>query len=81
MEHGIDMALDPDETGDIVRDERKARVRPTGRDVFLVAGRKVIDADDLIAASQKTRAQVGANEARAAGDEDPSHLSCRSSNR
>ena len=43
------------------------------RDVLLATRDEVVDADDLVAASEQRVAQVRAEEPRTAGDHDPSH--------
>ena len=73
VQHIIHGAVDLQRMRDVVADELEAVVFPQRLDVLQSAGDEVIHADDFIAALEETFAQMGTDEAGAAGD-DRSHV-------
>ena len=57
--------------GDVVAQEFKVRVVEQVGDVVLGAGEEVVDADDVVALGQQALAEVAAQEAGAAGNQNP----------
>jgi len=55
---------------DVVLDEGEARVAQERRDVFALAGGKVVEDDDVVVLREEPLDQVGADESGAAGDQD-----------
>ena len=73
MEYRIDVARDPHIVRDVVFYEREAGHTEQVLDVGVVAGREVVDGDNLVAASEELVGEVRAKEAGSAGDDDASH--------
>ena len=61
--------LDVEREGDVVAHELEVGVVEQMQDVVLGAGEKVIEAEDIVAVGEQALAEVGTEEAGAAGDE------------
>ena len=74
VEDGVGRQPAPDDSaaglGDVVDQDREARVRPQVLDVGGAPGLEVVEADHAAAAGEQRLAQMRADEARAAGDQD-----------
>jgi hypothetical protein len=66
-----DIHLDDGRHRDVRMHERVPRLRYEVGDVRAVSRRQVVDADDLMSALQQGPAEVAADEAGAAGDQEP----------
>ncbi len=64
--------LEEDRLGDVVADDLEVGMGDEGVEVFAAAGEEVVEAEDLVVFVQEAFAEVGADEAGAAGDEDAS---------
>jgi hypothetical protein len=64
--------LDEERVGNVVPQKLKLLVTKYVLDVAACAGEKVVDAEDLAAALKEPLCEVRPEEARAAGNEDPS---------
>ena len=73
MQDRVERARDVDEVRDVLLDEREALVAEKQRDVVRRPRQEVVDADDVVTLREQAFAEVGADEAGAAGDEDPRH--------
>ena len=69
MQDEVDRAVDVDVARDVVSDELEVAVAQV-RDVGDVAGQQVVDADDGVAAIEQRFAEMRADEAGGAGDDD-----------
>ncbi len=58
------------EVADVALDQAEARIVEVGLDVASVAGEEVVQADDVVVLLQQDLDKIGADKARAAGDED-----------
>ena len=74
VQHRIERALDEDVLGHVVLDEVEALVAGQVGDVVHVAGAEVVHGDHLVALSQQAVAEMGADEAGSAGDENAHRL-------
>ena len=74
VQHAVDVAVDRDLVAHVGADEREARVLGEVRDVLEPARRQVVDRDDLVAAREERVAEVRADEAGSARDDDARHL-------
>jgi hypothetical protein len=70
---GVDVAGDVDVVRHVVVLECEGRVADQVLDVAHRTGDEVVDGDDLVPARQQRAAQVRAEEAGAAGDDDAGH--------
>ena len=73
--HGVELVVDGgggagQREGDVVAQELEVGVGEQVRDVVLGAGEEVVHADDVVPVGEQALAEVGAEEAGAAGDED-----------
>ena len=73
VEDRVDRAVDVDVVGDVVLDEVEAPVAEQVGDVARMAGRQVVERDDVVAIGQQPVRQVRADEAGPAGDDDAPH--------
>ena len=69
--------LQLDRLGDVVADQLKAWVADPLGDVGLTAREEVVEADDVVAALDEVGAEVGADKARSARDDDSVRLDAR----
>ena len=68
----------PDRLRDVVPDQLEVRPAEQVRDVRLLAGEEIVEADDVVPLVDEPFAQVRAEKARAAGDENASRSAHRS---
>src|SRR5450755_1694784 len=66
--------LDIERKGDVVPHQLEAGMPDEMRDVVLVAGEEVVDAENVVAIRQQAFAEMRTQEAGPAGDQDSIHL-------
>jgi len=69
MQYEVDRTVDVDIVGDVVLDEQEVAVLQVG-DVRRIAGEEIVDADDRVAAIEKSFGEVRADETGCSGDDD-----------
>ncbi len=73
VEHGIDVARDPDIVRDVMFHEREAGQSKQVLDVGVVPGREVVDGDNLVATTEQLVGEVRSQEASSTGDHHAGH--------
>lgn len=71
MQDGIDRTIDVKRLADVVLERREVGVAEKLGDVARRAADEIVDAEDLPAVGEQSLAEVGAEEARAPGDDRP----------
>jgi hypothetical protein len=71
MQEGIDRTIDVERLADIVLERLEVRVASKVGDIASRAGDEIVDAKDLPAVGEQPLTEVGAEKARASGDDRP----------